>query len=424
MHAKTLLVAAVAAAALAVPGVASANDVVAWNKTMVDALLVSHTAPQPGTRVGAIVQTAVFDAVNGITGRYSQYRPDAIGATAPEGASVRAAAVGAAYTTLVALFPLQKSTFDAELAATLPDNNGQAVVRGFTWGQTVANAILALRSSDGFTAALPPYVVGPLPAWQPALPLFAGPVQRQFATMTPWAMSSPAQFDPGPPPSLTSLRYTQDFNEVRLLGNLANAGLYPDNRATAQFWNGTFDTVATMWNRVAESLATNSEGSLTQDARLFGLTNIAMADAVISVWNAKNTYNAWRPITAIQNAGIYDNTGTSPDPSWRPILPTPPHQEYPSGHSGVSSAATAVFTSFFGNDTTFSVSSDGIPGVPSTVRSYSSFSDAISEVALARVAAGIHFRFSCNTAAQMGKEVAGYAITTQMLPLQGDDNQK
>ncbi|HEV8459572.1 MAG TPA: hypothetical protein VGQ38_02600 [Gaiellaceae bacterium] len=83
-----------------------------------------------------------------------------------------------------------------------------------------------------------------------------------------------------------------------------------------------------------------------------------------------------------------------------------------------------MFTSFFGNDTTFSVSSDGIPGVPSTVRSYSSFSDAISEVALARVAAGIHFRFSCNTAAQMGKEVAGYAITTQMLPQQGDDNQK
>jgi hypothetical protein len=403
---------------------ASRDVVVEWNATMVDALLASHTAPQPGTRVGAIVQTAVYDAVNGIGRRYAQFRPDAIDATAPRGASEAAAAVGAAYTTLVALLPSQKDRFDAELAATLATNNGESVARGFAWGQAVANAILALRSTDGFSTIPPPYVVGPLPAWQPTLPLFAGPVFRQFANMTPWVMTSPAQFLPGLPPALTSLRYTHDFYEVRDLGSLTSVTRTADQTAAAQFWNGTYDTVATLWNRVADSLADRPDRSLAENARLFALMNVAMADSVIAVWNAKNTYNTWRPITAIANAGIYDNTGASPDPSWRPLIPTPPHQEYPSGHSGVSAAAAAVLASFFGNETSFSVSSDGVPGVASTSRSFSSFSDTVAEIAVARIAAGIHFRFACETAASMGHEVAGYAIATQMLPLHGNHDRQ
>jgi PAP2 superfamily len=401
---------------------ASGDVVVTWNATMVDALLAAHTAPQPGTRVGAIVQTAVFDAVNGIARRYTQFSPDAIDANAPRGASEAAAAVGAAYTTLVALLPSQKERFDQQLVATLATNNGQSVARGFAWGQTVANAILALRSTDGFSTIPPPYVVGPLPAWQPALPLFAGPVFRQFATMTPWVMTSPAQFLPGLPPALTSLQYTHDFYEVRDLGSLTSLTRTADQTAAAQFWNGTYDTVATIWNRVADSLADRPNRSLSENARLFALMNVSMADSVIAVWNAKNTYNTWRPITAIANAGIYDNTGATPDPTWRPLLPTPPFQEYPSGHSGVSAAATAVLASFFGNDTSFSASSDGVPGVASTSRSFSSFSDAIAEIAVARIAAGFHFRFACETAASMGDEIAGYAIATQMLPLHGNQD--
>lgn len=313
------MVVLVVLAPLAIPRVAPADVVTDWNKTMVDALLVAHTPPQPGTRVGAIVQTAVFDAVNGIKGRYTQFHPEVVGATAPRCASARAAAVGAAYTALVALFPAQKATFDAQLQATLPefsddDGDSNARARGFAWGETVANAILAWRSNDGFNAVLPPYVVGPLPAWQPTPPAFAPPVFRQFATMTPWAMTSPSQFLPPPPPALTSARYTADFNEVEAIGNAATAT--PENVATARFWNGQFDTVATMWNRAADALVADQHAKLVDNARRFALLNVSMADAVIAVWNAKNTYNAWRPITAIQHADIDGNPATTSDPGW------------------------------------------------------------------------------------------------------------
>jgi hypothetical protein len=421
-----LVVALIALAALATPGVASADVVTDWNKTMVDALLVTHTAPQTGTRIGAIVQTSVFDAVNGISRRYEQFHPEVLGASAPRGASTRAAAASAAYTALVALLPTQKPAFDAQLVVTLAslsddegDDVGQSVIRGLAWGQTVANAILAWRSGDGFTAVLPPYVVGPLPAWQPALPAFAGPVFRQFAGMTPWTMTSSAQFLPQAAPALTSARYATDFNEVKTIGGSTTAT--PADIATARFWNGQFDTVATMWNRAAEPLAAGRDAKLVDNARLFALLNTSMADAVIAVWNAKNTYNTWRPITAIRNAGMDGNDATVVDLGWTPVLATPGHQEYPSGHSGVSSAAVTVLASFFGN-TAFTMTSDGLPPAASTARTYSSFSDAIAEVALARIAGGIHFRFACEAAAQMGAALANQAMDTQMARLHGNGN--
>jgi hypothetical protein len=368
----------------------------------------------------------VFDAVNGIARQYTQLHPEVLaGATAPRGASKQAAAAGAAYTALVALLPAQKAAFDAQLAttlATLSDDGegpGEAVSRGLAWGQTVANAMLAWRSGDGFTAVLPPYVVGPLPSWQPAPPAFAGPILRQFATMTPWTMSSPSQFLPGPAPALTSARYATDFNETKTLGNAATAT--PENVATARFWNGApgGDTVATMWNRAASDLADASPTSLVADARRLALLNVAMADAVIAVWNAKNTYNTWRPITAIQHADIDGNDATLPDPTWSPVLATPAHQEYPSGHSGVSSAAVTELTSFFGADTPFSMTSDGLPGV---TRIYPNFAATTPEIALARIAGGIHFRFACETAAAMGAAIANQATATQMTRLHGEGN--
>jgi hypothetical protein len=338
-----------------------------------------------------------------------------------------AAAASAAYTALVALLPTQKPAFDAQLVATLASLSddedadvGQSVIRGLAWGQTVANAILAWRSGDGFTAVLPSYVVGPLPAWQPALPAFAGPVFRQFAGMTPWTMTSSAQFLPQAAPALTSAQYAADFNEVKAIGNAATAS--PALIETARFWNGQFDTVATMWNRAAEPLAAGRHAKLVDNARFFALLNTSMADAVIAVWNAKNTYNTWRPITAIRNADADGNSATVAVPAWSPVLNTPAHQEYPSGHSGVSSAAVTVLASFFGNDTTLTMTSDGLPPAPSTARRYASFSDALAEVGLARIAAGIHFRFACDAAMQMGDELADQALATQMIRLHGNSN--
>jgi hypothetical protein len=423
---KKVLSAVAAAVALAAPGTASADVVTDWNRTLVDALLVAHTSPQPGSRIGAIVQTSVFDAVNGISRRYTQFHPEVLPPDAPRGASAPAAAAGAAYTALVALFPAQKPTFDDQLATTLTtlsdDKEGgtsTAVARGLEWGAAVANAILAWRAGDDVTGALlPPYVQLPLPFWQPtptppSSPPCVTPVARQFATMTPWSMTSPSAFLPGPPPALSSARYGQDFNEVKAIGTVMTTPDLADEAATARFWAARFDTPVTMWNRVGVSLATKRDVPLVYNARLFALLNLAVADAVIGVYNAKNFYNAWRPVTAIQNADIDGNDATIADPSWLPLLTTPCHQEYPSGHSGLSAAATTVLAAFFGNDTVFTVSSDAL--VSGGTRTYSSFSESIDEILLARVAGGIHFRFACEAARQMGQGIGEYAMAHEML---------
>jgi membrane-associated phospholipid phosphatase len=421
---KRVVAVLAAAAALILPGTASADVVTDWNKTLADALLVAHTAPQPGVRIGAIVQTSVFDAVNGIKRRYQQFHPEVLTANPPKGASAPAAAAGAAYTALVALFPTQKATFDAQLAASLAsmsddDEDGggvnKPIQRGLDWGTAVANAILAWRAGDGFTAPLPLYTILPLPHWQPTPPAFVQtPVFRQFATMTPWSMASPDAFLPGPPPAITSARYTQDFNEVKAIGSSTTT---PDLAETARFWNGQFDTVATMWNRAARSIMVTRDRPLVDNARLLALLNASMGDAVIAVWNAKNFYETWRPVTAIRVADD-GNPATVQDPTWTPLLTTPAHQEYPSGHSGVSSAAVTVLSAFFGDNTAFTMTSDAIGGGGS--RTYSSFSEAIDEVALARIAGGIHFRFACDAAVQMGEGVADQTMATQMLRLHGN----
>jgi hypothetical protein len=409
----------IAFAALAAPHAAAADVVTDWNRTMVDALLVSQTPPPPATRVAAIVQSSVYDAVNGISRRYTQFHPEVLGTPAPRRASAQAAAAGAAYTALVALFPALKATFDARLADTLAqlsrnddrDDDDGAVARGLGWGRTVANAILGWRNTDGFAVVPPPYDVGPLPFWQPTPPLFLLPVFRQFATMTPWAMASPSQFRPPPPPALTSARYAADFNETKTIGNAATSP--PELVDTALFWDGQADSVTTIWNRVADSLADEHRSTLVANARRFALLSVAIADATIAVWDAKNTYNAWRPITAIQHADIDGNPVTERDPNWTPVLVTPAHQEYPSGHCGASSAAATELAAFFGSHSPVTVTTDAPPPA-TTSRTYASFADAIADVALARIAAGIHFRFSCDAAAQIGASIADYARSTQM----------
>ncbi len=424
MTLKKVLTALAAAVALAVPGTAAADVVTDWNKTLVDALLAAPPGPPPSTRIGAIVQTSVFDAVNGIRGRYEQFRPDLLTTSPPRGASAPAAAAGAAYTALVALLPTQKARFDAQLAETLAalsDDQGgtsTAVARGLEWGTAVANAILAWRAGD-FSTPVPDWEPLPLPLWQPTPPQFISPpVYRIFGLMTTWSMPSQSAFLPGPPPAFSTARYAQDFNEVKAIGTLATTPDLADEAATARFWAGRFDTPVTMFNRVAESLAATRDVPLVDNARFFALLNVSIADAAIAVYNAKNFYNAWRPVTAIQYADIDGNDATIADPSWLPLLTTPAHQEYPSGHSGLSTAAATVLAAFFGENTTFTVTSDAL--ISGGTRTYSSFSEAIDEVALARVAAGIHFRFSCETAQQMGEGVADYATANEMLVRKGD----
>jgi len=399
-----------ATAAATGPETAQVDTVTQWNLTMIAGLEAAGIPPPPAARIGAIVQASVFDAVNGITIHYTPYY---VAPAAPAGASRDAAAAAAAHTALVALIPAQKPLFDAQLSATLaqlsddPADPGQSVQRGLAWGTTVAGDILAWRATDGFTTTPPPYTVGTAPGdWQPTPPAFLGPPQaplfRQFATMTPFALTSPAQFAPPGPPPLDSARYAQDLAEVQALGSATSTVRTPAQTQTAIFWQD--DTPAAMWNRVADQLAQAGDLPLDQNARLLAQVNIALADATIAIWNAKNTYNFWRPVTAIR---------ATSDPAWTPLLPTPAFQEYPSAHSGVSSAAATVLASFYGNNTPFTVTSAGLPGVQ---RDFTAFSAAVQQVEDARIYAGFHFRFSCTDAATLGAQVANYVTHTLMQP--------
>ena len=382
-----------------------------WNRTMIAGLEAANPPPPMASRIGAIVQTSVFDAVNGIERRYTSVHVDP---EAPRGASRAAAASSAAYTALVALMPAQKPIFDQQLQATLaqisddPSDPGQSVVRGLDWGKTVANDILAWRATDGINAVLPPYAPGTAPGdYQPTPPLFGPPLFRQFANMTPFALTSPSQFLPAGPPPLSSPRYAQDLSEVEALGSATSSVRTPEQTQTAVFWQ--VDTPAAMWNRVADDLADANGTTLTQNARLLALMNIALADATIGIWNAKNHFDAWRPVTAIR---------ALLDPTWTPLLATPAFQEYPSAHSGVSAAATAVLASFYGNDTSFTVTSNGLPGVE---RNFNSFSSSVLQIEDARIYAGFHFRFSVVDGATLGGSVAAYVLDHVALPVHGQD---
>jgi hypothetical protein len=405
------------------------DEIANWNQMLFRMGLIGGTSPLVITRVAAIVQGAVFDAVNGIEPRYA---PVHVSPAAPAGASQEAAAVQAAYVTLLALYPTQKSLLDARLAVSLAAigtrESSAAIASGIAWGQTVANAILTWRSTDGFTPAPPAFLGGTgVGEWRPTPPAFAPGAGPQFAYMTPWVISAPGQFRPAGPPALTSARYTADFNETKIMGSMSSATRTRDQTIFAWFWASS--TASYLWNHVALSLMERARDSSDDDgrhgqhhsstlknARLLALLNLAIADAAIGCWEAKYTYVFWRPVTAIPLADTDGNPATIADPNWMPLFATPAHPEYPSGHSCVSGAAGGVLAHHFGERTHFSVTSDLMPGV---VRSFDSFSTALDEVKNARIFAGIHFRSATNDGQTLGASVAGYVLENALQPLAG-----
>lgn len=396
----------------------STNVVIDWNANMMATFTTASVRPPAATRLGAIVQSAVFDAVNGIEPRYTAIH---VAPAAPDGASRQGAAVGAAYEALLKLFPLQKLTLDGYRAASLArigadeDGSSAGIASGLAWGVAVADQVVAWRAGDGFdgpTPVLAPFEFKPGVAgyWQPTPgPTSGPPILRRLSVTTPFALTSPSQFRPAGPPSLTSARYATDLNELKVRGGTISTVRTAYETDTALLWQN--DTPTNQWNRVADSLAQENELSLLGTARVLAFMNIALADATIAVWDAKNHFNFWRPITAIAAA--------DPGLHWTPLLTTPYHQEYPSAHTGVSNAAASVLASFFGNETDFTVTSLGAPGV---LRSFTSFTDAISQIADARILAGFHFRFSCVDGTVLGAHVANQVLSTLMRPLHGEED--
>jgi hypothetical protein len=227
--------------------------------------------------------------------------------------------------------------------------------------------------------------------------------------MTPWVIKTPSQFRPAGPPRLNSFRYAADFNETKTMGSAASSIRTPDQTVYARFWNSAPATY--LWNRVAVSLAKERNLTLSENARLLAMLNLAIADGTIACWDAKYTYSFWRPVTAIPLADTDGNPDTDPDFGWTPLIISPPHPEYPSAHSTLSAAALNVLAIFFGEITSFVVESYGMPGV---TRSFTDFSSPAAEIKNARIFAGIHFRSSCNDGVSLGVAVAEYVLDHSM----------
>jgi hypothetical protein len=434
----------------------SADMVVQWNAIAIEAAKRDYSLA-PGYQIGptrlgramAIVQAAVYDAVNSID---PQYAPYLIRITAPAGASMDAAIAQAAHDTLVAMFPNQQAYFDNQLASSLAEIATTPAVEGVAVGSAVANYILGVRAHDNSQkdAAGQPvnYTYGQLPGQWRADPLHpnATPITPDWGSVTPFGIAAASQFLPPPPPTLTSLAYATAFEEVKAVGALNSTLRTPDQTQIAFFWGydaqpGLCAPIR-LYNQIAEVIAQQQGNSEVTNARFFALTNIAMADAGIVSWDAKYLYDYWRPIAAIRE----NDPGTGPtgrgsqspflvgqgDPTWQPLgAPaqdgggnfTPPFPSYTSGHATIGGALFKMMEDFYGTDNVqFTISTDEFNTITNGTlapRTYSSFSQASGENAISRIYLGIHFHFDATAGIRSGDQIADYIFQHSLLPLQG-----
>jgi hypothetical protein len=352
-------------------------------------------ATPPAVRTMAIVQVSVFDAVSAITGRYPAVRAKI---TAPRDASVDAAVAAATRTALSKLMPAQQAAIDADYQAllkTVPE--GRAKTDGIAVGEQAATAVVTACAEDGFNApntyqphAAPGVYV---PTMFPAVP--------HWGKRKPWVMTSGNQFRPGPPPALTSDTWKRDFNEIKAVGGKTSTQRTPEQTAIAQFWEATLPNV--YWP-VARSVANAPGRDVNDNARLLAVAAMAMDDALVAVFDAKYTYNFWRPVTAIRNAD-----GDARDPGWLPFIETPMHPEYPCAHCIVSGSLGAVLQAELGTGPVPMLSSAS-PFAGGAVRTWTSVDDFMKEVGAARIYDGVHYRNSTEVGTAMGKKVGELAF--------------
>ncbi len=400
---------------------ATIDPVVQWNRELLQ--IVRTPGAQPATihptRSFAILHAAIYDAVNAIDRTHAPYLVRVRGGS--RAASKQAAAASAAHEVLLALYPSFAAQIDALLGqslAVVPD--GERKTKGIRIGQEVAARILGLRAADGSAASPIPYVFGKLPGdYQSTPPNF--PPQPQFthwSHVTPFALERASQFRPGPPPALTSRAYGDALNEIKSLGTMTGSAATEDQALTGRFWNGA---IQNYWNEIAQTASLADHLTTAQNARLFALLNFAIADSVIAFYDAKYTYNLWRPATAIRAADTDGNPDTDADPNWLPETgKTAPDPSYPGAHAAISAAAAAVLTEALGTEPfKLAVTSEVLPGVE---RVFQTFADAAQEATLSRIFAGQHFRFDLDAGQRLGREVAD-AVTDRLLLPRGDGDE-
>jgi hypothetical protein len=326
------------------------------------------------------------------------------------------------------LTPSQRATLDASYAASLAalsddgGDGGQSRERGITWGAQVASMVLAWRATDGFVRhpPYPPFSGGlAVGQWRPTGGSCVGMSALGLAYTTPFVVASPVQFDPGPPRSLASFTYADDFDSVKALGRKTGSTRTDDQTALAPFWEGN---ASVHWNQAANQMARAHQLSLSDSNRLLAVLNIAMADTAFTIWNAKLFYGGdplevtWRPVTAIPLAGTDGHPLTEPDPDWTPLVNTPCHPEYPAGHPSLNGAAATVLLSQFGDGQTFTLTTTGQPS-----RTYVSITQARSDGNNARVWGGMHYPSTVEISDTVGEAVACYVNRNSMQRLRGGD---
>ena len=423
---RTLLFAATAVAVLSgahpAPVMAQSaqpvSQVVQWNRTLL--VIVRTPGEQPATihttRSFAIMHAAIYDAVNAIDGTHKPYL---VGFSASPVASQEAAASSAAHEVLVKLYPNMQSTLDAQLQQALAQLPNRGKAEGIRIGKAIADRILAIRANDGSSNPPAPYVFGNAPGdYQSTPPNF--PPQPQFTSwsrVTPFALEAADQFRPGGPPKLTSDRYTDAFDLVKTFGIAGGTAASADEALTGKFWNGA---IQNYWNEIAQTASLAHELTTAEIARLFALLNLSFADGVIAFYDAKYTYNFWRPVTAIRAAATDGNPDTDADPNWLPeVGNTTPDPSYPGAHAVISKAGAEVLISFFHNDNfDFSVTSEVMPGVE---RSFTSFEAAAQEATQSRLFAGVHFPFDLSTGQRLGADVADFLVDNLLTSRDRDD---
>ena len=397
------------------------NPVVQWNRTLL--VILRTPGAQPATvhptRSFAIMHAAIYDAVNAIDRTHKPYLVRLT--SVPRFVSQDAAAASAAHEVLVTLYPKFETLLDDQLQQSLgsiQDDGDKA--EGIRIGKTVADQILNLRSNDGSSAAPVPFVFGGVPGdYQSTPPNF--PKQPQFthwSHVTPFALERANQFRPGAPPALASDTYSDVLNEVKSLGIANGTGATADQALTGRFWNGA---IQNYWNEITQTATLERELTTAQSARLFALLNFSFADGVIAFYDAKYTYNFWRPVTAIRNAANDGNPETLPDPNWLPeVGNTTPDPAYPGAHAVISAAGASVLISILGkNHFDFTVTSEVLPGVH---RSFKSFSAADEEATLSRIFAGVHFRSDLTTGQRLGREIADFVVDNFLSPARGRED--
>jgi hypothetical protein len=395
------------------PADASDNEVVNWNKTYLTIARTAGALPATvhSTRESAILHAAIYDAVNAIDGRHEPYLIK-VEHVSPN-ASERAAAASAAHEVLVELFPSFQATLDDQLTASLaklPDGAGKS--EGADLGKAVAQAIVTLRANDGSAAPLVPYVFGTAPGDYQSTPPAVPPNPPKQPQFTHWSkvrtftLRQARQFRPGPPPRLTSAEYTTAFNEIKSLGIENSTTATADQQEIGKFWNGQ---IQNYWNEITQTVVLAHHLDTARSARVFALVNLALADTVIAFYDAKYTYNFWRPVTAIRAADTDNNPQTLADPNWLPQpKTTAADPSYPGAHASISGAAAFVLGALFGRGAThIDVTSEVQPGV---VRSFNSIPAIESEASVSRVYAGQHFRFDENAGDRLGASVGDFVV--------------